>query len=245
MPAEWTKVNRLVSAGGQIRVRSPEAREVVAAWFQVTKDLSLILSRQTETTVVEKIKKSLVKDVAARESHVLGRLRDSNVLDAVFSILNAASDLIVLVDLPRRTLEVGMALKAPTDKKSTKARLNWLLRQISTTETADLHVRLMWPGRSEETQFSIDALLDDVEIANEGKEGLQVLSCFLFTAKRLGARFTQQTNFIKDLEAVVPSFYREVGQDLSAWHPPAAHIKTDRETAEDVSVDGLEEASEE
>ncbi|MEL6793463.1 MAG: hypothetical protein AAFP78_08420, partial [Pseudomonadota bacterium] len=45
MSSEWADVNKLISSGGDIGVRSEEAKAVVSAWHQETRDLSLILSR--------------------------------------------------------------------------------------------------------------------------------------------------------------------------------------------------------
>ncbi|MFG5383044.1 hypothetical protein [Yoonia sp. R2-816] len=241
MPAEWPELNRLVSAGGKITQRSEEAHSVILGWFQETKDLSLILSRQTEAAVTERMKKTFLTDVSAREKDALETLRESGCLEATFVVPNAAAPLTVSADIARRTVDIGMTLRAPTDRKSSKARLNWLLRQINPEKARDLHIRMQWPGRSEATQFSFAELAEDPSICEVGKEGLQVYSFYVFNAKRLGARFTQQANFIKDLEVVVPEFYRDVGQQLTEWRPPAAKIKPERETAEDVSIDALED----
>jgi uncharacterized protein (DUF2236 family) len=64
-------------------------------------------------------------------------------------------------------------------------------------------------------------------------------------SRRLGARFTQQMNFISDLEALVPEFYRTVGQNLVAWRKSAPKIRNDRDEASDVSIEALEEESQE
>lgn len=245
MPPEWTEVNKLVSAGGKVGQKSNEAEVVLGAWFQETKDLSLILTRQTEAKVTERLPRKLLGDVTAREKDGLERLATENCLEAAFDIPNAAAPLTVTADIARRTIDVGMTLRAPTDKKSSKARLNWLLRQVGSGEYRDLHVRLFWPGRSEATQFSFSELKEDPAICEVGKEALQVSSFQIFYAKRLGSRFTQQVNFISDLEAVVPEFYLEIGQKLTEWRPSAATIKMDRKTADDVSVDAIENAIEE
>lgn len=244
MPPEWSELNRIVSAGGKILQKSKEAEATIAAWFQETKDLSLILSRQVETAVTERMRRAVMKDVASREKEALEELRRDKCLRVEFDIPNAASPLLVCADLLRRTVDIGMSLKAPTDRQSSKARVNWLLRQIKSEKTEDLHIRLQWPGRSEDTQFTFSELSQDPAICEIGKEGLQVSSFFVFNAKRLGGRFIQQSNFISDLEEVVPEFYREIGQGLREWRAAAPKIKKSRETAEDVSVEALEEDAE-
>lgn len=225
MPAEWADLNKLVSAGGSIPAKSAEAIASLEAWHQETRDLSLILSRQTETSVHQKLSRKLIVDPALRVKEELLDLRETHCLAALFDITDAAAPLEVKADLNRRTLEIGMTLRAPEDKKSSKARMNWLLRQIKADDVADVFVQCRWPGRSETTQHSLQDLRNDSGLCEEGKAGLQVVSFRIFSAKRLGARFTQQANFIVDLEKYVPNFYRDIGQNLTAWRRPAPRIR--------------------
>lgn len=122
--------------------------------------------------------------------------------------------------------------------------MNWLLRQVRTEKTDEIYVRMNWPGRSESTQFQLSELLKDPAICEQGKNGLQVTSFHIFIARRLGAKFTQQVNFIKEVEDVVPFFYREVGQNLQEWRKPAPKIKAVRSAAEDVAVNALKDDAE-
>jgi hypothetical protein len=64
-----------------------------------------------------------------------------------------------------------------------------------------------------------------LELCNDGKEHLVAHGFHVFHSKRLGGRFTQQGNFIADLEAIVPDFYGTVGSELKAWQRPAPRIK--------------------
>lgn len=134
-----------------------------------------------------------------------------------------------------------MTLRAPEDRKSTPARVNWLLRQLKSSNLTDLYVRLYWPGRSEPTQHPVAELLDDVSSACKDREHLAPHSFSIFVSKRLGGRFTQQTNFIVDLEELVPSFYGDVGSKLTAWKKSAPKIKEERSSSEDVSPEALAE----
>lgn len=241
MPPEWSELNRHVSAGGKILVKSDEAVAVLNAWHQETKDLALILSRHTDTSVSQKLSRKHVNDPANRQKDELQTLRDAQQLCAAFDIPGAAATLDLVADLNRRTIEVGMTLRAPEDKKSSKARLNWLLRQIKSESLDDIFVRMQWPGRSAETQFPISDLIADPTLCEKDKNGLQVVSFHIYVAKRLGARFTQQVNFIAELEQIVPAFYRDIGQNLMAWRKPAPKIK---EPTSDVDVPDLEEEAE-
>ncbi len=239
MPPEWTELNKLVSAGGNIGVRSHEATAVLRAWHQETKDISLVLSRLTETRVTQRLSRNHASNAGAREKDELNLLKNKHQLSVQLEIPHAASPLEISVHLGRRTIEVGMTLNAPENRVSTKARLNWLLRQIKTNETDDLHIRLYWPKRSETSQFTLDELRLNPALPGKDKNGLQVRAFHVFAARRLGPRFIQQTNFIRDLETVVPDFYREVGQGLAEWRKVAPRIKEDRLSAKDVSPEGI------
>ena len=159
-------------------------------------------------------------------------------------IPDAASPVEIYANLMTRTISVEMFLRAPDDKKTTKARVNWLLRQLKGVSTSDMHIRLMWPGSSEATLYPLEALREDAAISEEGKEGMQVLGFHVLLSRRVGVKFTQQTNFIALLEEIVPEFYREVGQNLVAWRKAAPKIKSNRDDARDVSVDALEDEAE-
>lgn len=245
MPKAWTELNKLVSSGGVIPAKSSDAVEVIHAWHQESRDLSLILSRMTEANVSEKLQRKHKADHTEREKAALASLRDGKQLSAVLDIPDAAAPVEVIVDLPRRAIDVGMTLRAPEDKVSTKARINWLLRQIKTDAVEYLVIRLLWPGSAAPTQHLLTDLKDDPALAEQGMEGKSPHSFHVFYAKKLGARFTQQQNFISDLEDIVPTFYREVGSGLVAWRKTAPKIKKERSSADDVAVEAISEDSHE
>lgn len=244
MPPEWSDVNKLVSSGGRIPARSEDATRVIEAWHQETKDLALILSRLTETRIRERLTRKHRDDPGLRQRDELSALKDTNCLSVTFDIPDAAAPMEVVADLTRRTVDVGMTLMAPADRKSSKARANWLLRQIKTERADDLFVRMIWPGRSENTQFPLSELRANPGILDEGKEHLQVVAFHVFKSRRFGARFTQVSNFITDLEKLVPEFYDEIGSHLTEFKRSAPRIKPERSETEDVSVAGLSEISE-
>lgn len=244
MPPEWSDLNKLISSGGTIASKSKEATAVLEAWHQETRDLSLILTRMTEARVVEKLPRKHQGDPAQRLKDEMAILKESKQLQCSLEIPDAAAALVVVADIARKTLNVGMTLKAPIDRKSTKARVNWIVRQIRTEKNDDIHIRLMWPGASPSTQFSITELRSNPAICEEGKNQLTPHSFHVFTSKALGARFAQQVNFVAELENIVPTFYGEVGSLLSAWKPSAPKIKADKSTAVDVSTEAISDDAE-
>ena len=235
MPSEWTEVNKQVAAGMSISAKSTEAFAVVNAWHQETRDLSLILCRQTESFVNEKLSRKHTTEPKERIKDDLKLLQDTNQLLAIFDVPNAAATIEIIADISRRSINVGMTIKAPEDRKSSQARINWLLKQVKSQNIDDLWIRCNWPSRSDATLFKFSDLQADPSIIQKDKRDLQVSSFHIYLSKTVGARFTQQTNFIIDLETLVPEFYREIGQNLSVWRKPAPRIKEESAiTVEDI-----------
>lgn len=241
MPREWTELNKLISAGGDISAGSPVALRVLEAWHQEVRDLSLILSRMTEAYVTQRLPRNHMHDPSQRQRDELTNLRANKQLVICLEIPDAAAPLEVVIDLARRCIDVGMTIGAPEDRKSSRARVNWLLRQIKEEGVADLHVRVSWPNRSSTNQHSVTDLREDVSLIDEGKANQEAKSFHLFESKRLGARFMQQSNFILELEQIVPAFYGKFGAQLTAWKRPAPKIKSDRSELPDVSPDSISE----
>ncbi|MEP5730889.1 MAG: hypothetical protein ABJL67_16155 [Sulfitobacter sp.] len=244
MPKEWSELNKLVSSGGVIPTKSQAAQTVIEAWHQETRDLSMILSRMTGNLVSEKLPRKHVGDPAQRQKDELIHLRDGQCLSCTLVVPDAAAHINVSADLARRSLDVGMTLKAPEDKKSTKARVNWLLRQVKREVVEGLFIRLLWPGASEPTQHAVEDLRADPDLASEGKEHLAPHGFYIFLSEPLGTKFTQQTNFIAELERIVPKFYGETGAQLAAWVKRAPQIRSDRTSGGDVSPSALSEDAE-
>ncbi|RWP07894.1 hypothetical protein [Mesorhizobium sp.] len=242
MPASWTTVAGTIQAGGTVSAKSNDAQEVVGAWYQETRDLCLILSRQLGEEVDVKVPRIHVSDPVLRLKTDAQGLASENCLRATFVVPNTAAAIEISADFRKRSVFASMRVAAPTDRKSTKARLNWLLRQLQKSKPDGIHIRLFWPGRGPFTQHPLTALRDRPEAA-EGN-GKVVTSFEVVFARDLGGRFAQRKNFIIDLEQAIPDFYEQVGQHLKAWQPQAPKIKEDRLDATDVSTEALREEAE-
>ena len=242
MPREWSDVVRLVSAAGSILKTSDSASAVVGAWFQETRDLSLLLTRKLDVPVSERMSRKHHSSPEDRKKDALAMLAQNMRLQAEFVVPDAASDLTVCADLKARSISVSMTVRAPEDRKSSKARLNWLLRQLDGQETSDIHVRFKWPGRSAATQKSLEQLLADPGLIDLDREHLQVSSFDVFCLVKLGGGFAQQSKFISELETMIPRFYETIGQNLSNWRPKAPKVKSDTVTVQQIAAEAEDES---
>lgn len=241
MPSTWPEIAAKIHAGGAVKQGAEEVRDVVGAWHQELRDLSLILTRQLKTEVKVRIQRKHVADPLLRLKDDVATLCRENRLEACFQIPAAAAPLDLVADVKARSITTSMRLRAPEDKKSTKARLSWLLRQIGKAELPGTHIRLYWPGRGSATQYELGALRENADIALHDRKEVAPHTFEIIHVCDLGARFTQRKNFISDLESAVPAFYEQIGQYLKAWQPSAPRMPEDRASRKAVEPSAIAE----
>lgn len=162
-------------------------------------------------------------------------------------IPDAAAPLEIKADLRTRCITVSMKLLAPGDRKSAKARVNWLVRMLAKSEPVDTHIRANWPGRSPSTQAPLSSIRENPDVINASGSPQVPGSFEVFLVKDIGGRFSGRRTFIEELEALVPAFYENVGQRLSQWQPPAPKIKVELTTEhlEELDNDTAEKTTDE
>lgn len=243
MPAAWPDVVTKVQAGGALQ-RTADVGAVAEAWVQESRDLCLILSRQLKRQVCQRLSRAALADPQVRFQDDVTGLCAQQCLTTVMTVPDAAAPIEIRADLQRRSVLVSMKLRAPTDRVSNKARLNWLLRQIPTAAEGNIHVRCLWPTTSHPTQFRLQDLRDDSGRIDEGKGKLKVAAFEVLWVADLGRRFEQRKTFIDEMERAVPAFYETVGQHLRAWQAQAPKIAEERAQPADVSPAAISENTE-
>ena len=215
----WRELVMTVSNQGALNKNDPEVEDCVGCWHQEERDLSLQLSRHVGAKVQTVITRKTASDSVARLKNGIFQLVNEKVLYSVFKIPNCAADLEVSAHLMARTLTFGMQLKAPLDRKSTKARVNWLLRMLRNDDHR-LVVRAHWPGRTEPTDASIADLRIDASAIQTSNSKITPHRFEVLMIDNLGSEFLSRRKFIERLEKNITLFYDLVGQSLRAWQAP-------------------------
>lgn len=240
MPAAWPELVAKVQAGGALQ-RTADVSAVVEAWIEESRDLCLILSRQLRRQVCQRLSRAALADPSARAQEDAAVLCGEQCLRTVVNIPDAAAPVEVRADLQRRSVIVSMKLRAPLDRVSSRARLNWLLRQIPPAAEGNVHIRCLWPATSPATLFRLAELREDPARIEEGKGRLKLSGFEILWVADLGRRFEQRKTFLDELERAVPGFYETVGQHLRAWQAPAPKIAEDRAEPASVSPAAISE----
>jgi len=226
MPPCWTSTVNTIKAGGVLKKNSDEVEEIVAGWHQEVRELSLQLSQYLSRKVSVWLTKKHASNQELRIREEAEVLSKRNTLDASFDVPDAASNILLSADLKARAIRVSMVLDAPRDKKTTKARLNWLLRQLKDADPEDVIVRVKWPTRAVDTDISLSDLREDLDRPEIVGSNTVPRAFEVVLNRAPGTRFAGRRTFVEELEFVCPTFYENIGQHLRSWQPSPPKPKT-------------------
>lgn len=221
MSPSWSDITRAVSNDDALKKTSPDVEAAVASWIAEERDLCLHMSSHIGREVSARIDRRLGDDPAARLRSQIDALVEDHSLLSTIRVPDCASDMDICADFARRTVSVSMLVKAPGDRKTTKARLSWLLRMLPEDDPR-LLVRAHWPGRGAPTTRRLVDLRNEPAVIQTDNQTAVPHSFETVLVEELGKRFAGRKTFIEDLERIVPTFYDLVGVNLKAWQaaPP-------------------------
>ncbi len=219
MHKEWKDVVRVVQSGGVLKRSGEEVEATVASWHQETRDLCLILSRHLGRNVKLILSRQHQSSPADRLKDDCKHLVESKTLACSLRVPNAAADLDIVADLQTRNLVCKMRLDAPEDKKQTRARVNWLVRQLGKTTDKDVHIRAIWPSKAPDTMAVLSEVREEPSILQTGNVKIAPRAFEVVMVKDLAGKFAGNKTFIEHVESNVLLYYSEVAQYLRAWQP--------------------------
>jgi hypothetical protein len=236
MGSGWKDIVQTVTNKGTLKKTATEVEEGVGCWFEEERDLNLQLSRHVGQPVETIIERKLKDDPVGRLKAGISKLVDKERLESVYRIPDSAADIEVIADLTRKTVTAGMKIKAPLDRKSTKARTNWLLKMLKEDDDR-IMVRAHWPGRASATMKALSVLRENPDAFQSENKDTAPHAFEVFLVESLGKRFAGRRTFIEDVEKIVPDFYDLVGQHLRAWQasPPRPLKARPSSIEEDIS----------
>ncbi len=237
MNAEWKDVVTQVFAKTPLSKNSPMVENTVGAWHQASRDLALLMTEHVLQPVKLKLNRSHSADPAIRIKDDCEHLCKALALNCLLEIPDAAAPISITANLQQRTITVSMMLDAPKDKARATSRINWLLKQLSKANPADIYIRCDWPGRALSTQETLaDALERPERLLTEGNASVP-LKFEVSLIKDLAGKFGGRRNFLDTLSEVVPDFYKRVGENLRAYvaSPPRLQVQEEALDENDIA----------
>lgn len=238
----WKQVVKDAVSQVKLKKNDKDIEETVGAWLQEQTDLVLLLSQHIGKNVTLKMDRKVKDDPVARLKLRINDFCETNTLFANIQIPDAASDLTIEAHLPSRSIKAYMKLKAPQDKKSTSARVNWLLRMLKEDDEQNrIGVFASWPSVISDTFKPLKELRENpncIQCDNPKHAPTAFQVCLIHDS---GARFSGTRTFIEDLESAIKTFYDLVGQNLKSWQPspPKPISKPKGETESDELIEPL------
>ena len=223
MPASWKEITDAVAAGAGVKKGSEAALEAAAGWIQETRDLGLQLTELLHQPVPVKLSRAEREDPMAFMNRVLDGLCNEQGLEVEYLIPDGVSSLKVRVDLRSKTLTSSMTIGAPEDRKTAKARVSWLLRQLMKTREDGIHVKAVY-GRREDIQAALCKVREDPGMLSKEDPKICPGRFQVKLISDLGRKMEGPKTFVQALEKHVPEFYTQVGQYLRSWAPRAPRV---------------------
>ena len=224
MKGNWKAVVKSVKTDSPLKKTSDDVTRAVASWHQETRDLALKLTESVSSNVMIRLSRAHKNDPKKRIKDDIDSLSRTKELCAEYVVPDAASPIRIVANLGKWTINVSMRLPAPTDKQKTRARVNWILRQLKESDSKDLHICAYWPRRAEATQQPLESVRENPDVLQTENRSLAPTSFEIRMVRDVGGRFSGAKTFIKELEETVPHFYKQVGQRLKRWQPTAPKI---------------------
>ena len=243
MGPSWKDLVTSAVAGAPLRKTSEQVVDTVGTWHQETRDLALQLTEAVNANVTIGLSRSHRGNSSKRIEDEATILSQEQELRAKYDVPDAASPIAVVANLKGRTIEVSMQLRAPADRKSTVARVNWLLRQLP-KDGDELHIRAYWPRRAKATQASLESIRENPSTLQIEDRSLAPTSFEVKLVRNAVGRFSQPKRFVEELEEAVRQFYEQVGQRLKRWQPAAPKIVETPKEPEETEPHGNDEAVE-
>ena len=242
MPASWKEITEAVAAGAGVKKDSEAALEAAAGWIQETRDLGLQLTELLHQPVPVKLSRAEREDPMVFMNRVLDGLCNEQGLEVEYQIPDGVSSLKVRADLRGKTLTSSMTIGAPEDRKTAKARVNWLLRQLTKTREDGVHVKAVY-GRREDIQAALCRVREDPGILSKEDPKICPGRFQVKLISDLGRKMEGPTTFVQALEKHVPEFYTQVGQYLRSWVPRAPRVGDHHGEEKQESNEGAEAAA--
>jgi len=195
----------------------------INSWYQEEADMGLMLSRKLGTLVKmnkESLSNRIEKDIK--------KIKKTHTLSTKYIVKGAVSDLRILADFDRRTVEMSVYVNAPLDR-GVIARITWMKNQLDSISDASISDCLFIDADIKYTNNSIKYSLTNIDNFYE-HEGIKDKDIIGFKIDLIQpAKFFQVSGFVNDIEEMLLNYYKQVVQNLRSWEKPAPKLQDVKE----------------
>lgn len=231
MNSEWKEVVRK-SKGTLTNKDSKEIINTVTCWHQEQRDLCLMLSKKINDNVSIKLPRKHRDDPRKRIDDDAKTLIDEKYLYLILDIKHAVDDIHVYATLSTQEIKYSIKVDANKSRKRTKARLNWLLRQLPKEDkenwTKGYFIRAIQKGPGQNHGKALSEVMDNPDFLSDSVSGSPATAFEIYYTPDMTGKFLGNKVFIEKLEEAAEHFYRYVGENLKAWVPPPPKMQSQK-----------------
>jgi hypothetical protein len=169
MPKMWPEFVEFSKTTTGFNANTKGVAEVVNAWQQETRDLSLKLGHVCGERVPLKLSTKLKKDLKERTKVDRDSLTKDYQMSAKYSLPVPKHELEVTADLKACSISCQFKFLPPENKKA-KACATWLLKSLEEIDGSNFRIIAKWPGRTNDTNLELDHFRQYEEEFFEGKK---------------------------------------------------------------------------
>ena len=197
--------------------------DAITSWYQEETDMTLMLSRELGVLVksdIENPKDKLEKDIK--------KLKKEHNLSTKLRIKGAVSDIKVTVDFERRTISMSVNVTPPLNG-GVISRITWIKKQLSKMSNQSFLEHLYIDADIKYTSNSIKYKYADFDkfYEHDDIKNKDIIGFNLDVIK--SAKFTQVSNFVKEIESMLLDYYQIIVQDLKTWEKSAPKLQPKKE----------------
>ncbi len=223
MKAGWKELAENVRAQKVLKVSDSYIEDAVLSWYEEEKDMALLMSRKLGVHVKSssKTKDSLKKDISrlVKDNYIVGKL----------SVKNSVSDIKIINEFERRTVNMSIKAIPPLDK-GLVARISWIARQLDNCkkkneELFDKLSKDIWVEADVKyAKANLKVKLSELDQLKELAKGKEIQAFHIVWINSFGASFSSNKKFIENIEKIVLDYYECIVQHIVNWTRPAPRI---------------------
>ncbi len=221
--------------------------ELVESWEGFLKKEAFRLRAKLGVDVHVHIPLRERKEPEARFKRLYGDVLERSHLDGTIRIPDAASDVMLDVNLQARVVRFSVELESPAEGRQ-QTRVNWLVRQLRGTDTPqDLVVKIDWDRKGLFSQANAAQVQQESAcLFRDGRnqiipaETMPRRFILEWTRPLQNNRGRSTTQVLKGISDELEAFYRRVVQSLESYVAPAPKLpKETVQGAPDAQVQAL------
>lgn len=230
----WKEVCTTVHQKVRLTKSSDEVSGAISNWFQTLRYLSIQLSVAVGKPCAVRLSKKHKDDGQHRLTDTISSFIDTSILRGEFEIPNAANNLLLELDLSRKSLQCSIEIKCPKDVKQARAAINFAVNQLKNYSGDDLEITVNYPGRIQDLSANIQTAHDEDGrklLLHDHTKELPV-SVIIWRDYDLGTQALKSPSLPHTIDQQLQSFYDDVVEELKAWQPKAPRIRRSNKSDE-------------